>query len=115
MRHDLVEQLVNSYPFLKNQSIGVGDGWYHILDDLCKELLAFVPPEFKVTQVKTKFGGLRFYFKPFDIDEIDEPARKLIAKTESLSYETCEECGAPAMLDTTRFWAKTLCELHRNH
>ncbi len=126
MRPEQKEHLTKEYFFLKDISIGVGSGWFSILDDLCKELLTFVPAEFKVTQIKEKFGGLRFYYELKDHNHYDitysshisyedfrQKVNGLIAKAESLSYETCELCGDPASLDKSSFWMKSLCEFHK--
>jgi hypothetical protein len=59
-------------------------------------------------QVKEKFGGLRFYFGGGD-DFIDG----VVALAESMSYRTCEKCGAPGTSNTSG-WIQTLCEEHKN-
>ena len=42
----------------------------------------------EVTQVKEKFGGLRFY-----VDCNDDYIDGLISLAEGMSYNTCSECG----------------------
>ena len=59
------------------------------------------------TQVKEKFGGLRFYFSGGD-DYIDG----VVALAESMSYRTCEVCGAPGTSNSEGY-IQTLCETHR--
>lgn len=59
-------------------------------------------------QVKEKFGGLRFYYSGGD-NYIDG----VVAMAESLSYRTCEVCGAPGT-STEGGWIRTLCEEHKN-
>lgn len=126
MRSELKEQLAKEYFFLKDVSLGIGSGWFSLLNDLCQELLAFVPAEFKVTQIKEKFGGLRFYYELKDYNHYDitysshishenyrQKINILVAKAEALSYETCEVCGDPASLDRSSFWIKSLCEFHK--
>lgn len=58
-------------------------------------------------QVKEKFGGLRFYFSGGD-DWIDGA----VAMAESMSYRTCEVCGAPGT-SNSKGYIQTLCETHR--
>lgn len=58
-------------------------------------------------QVKEKFGGLRFYFSGGD-DFIDG----VVALAESMSYRTCEVCGAPGTSNSEGY-IQTLCETHR--
>ena len=59
---------------------------------------------FAVSQVKEKFGTLRFYCS--GTDKIDQ----YVTMAEQLSAMTCELCGAPGKLDTTESWYRTLCE-----
>jgi hypothetical protein len=57
-------------------------------------------------QVKEKFGGLRFYVN----GAIDEHYN-YISFAESMSYRTCEECGAPGKRYTDG-WHRVLCDVH---
>lgn len=57
-------------------------------------------------QVKEKFGGLRFYVHAATDKHYD-----YISFAESMSYRTCEECGAPGKRYTDG-WHRTLCEVH---
>jgi hypothetical protein len=75
--------------------------------DLRKEEMdkeaAKVPVAF---QVKEKFGGLRFY-----VNGATDKHWNYISFAESMSYRTCEECGAPGKLYTDG-WHRTLCDIH---
>lgn len=135
-------------------SLEVGDGWYPLIDQLCrslswpardlqnqinhiKEMLAqedksrwdewkhgyynaerLAEREAKLTQaleaipiasqIKEKFGGLRFYVNGAN----DEQWAK-IHFAESLSHRICEECGT--MKDAMTYqmgWHRTLCPTH---
>lgn len=44
------------------QSVDVRDAWLPIITKLNKDLLK-VDPDYRVFQVKEKFGGLRYYFE----------------------------------------------------
>lgn len=60
------------------------------------------------SQVKEKFGGLRFYVN----GSTDESYQK-ISFAESLSYRICEDCGA--MKDVQSYhigWVRSLCPEH---
>ena len=57
-------------------------------------------------QVKEKFGGLRFY-----VQAATDKHYNYISFAESMSYRTCEECGAPGKTYTDG-WHKTLCDIH---
>ena len=58
------------------------------------------------SQVKEKFGGLRFY-----VDRAIEKHYHYIHFAESMSYRTCEECGVPGKY-YTEGWHRTLCLKH---
>jgi hypothetical protein len=57
-------------------------------------------------QVKEKFGGLRFY-----VQAATDKHYQYISFAESMSYRTCEECGAPGKTYTDG-WHTTLCDIH---
>ena len=57
-------------------------------------------------QIKEKFGGLRFY-----VQAATDKHYSYISFAESMSYRTCEECGAPGKRYTGG-WHKTLCDIH---
>jgi hypothetical protein len=71
-------------------------------------------PNFRVahpraTQVKEKFGGLKFYMTPSPNKIFD-----LIEEAEAASFTICETCGEPGELDTSRYWVSTKCPKHIN-
>lgn len=99
----------------------IGDGWYQIIDSLCNQIQHHVDwkqeqqdkygrgdgcPQVIATQVKEKFGGLRFYYNGGD-DVVDG----MVRMAESWAAYTCEECGKPG---STRGggWIRTLCDEH---
>jgi len=69
-----------------------------IVPDACPQVVA--------SQVKEKFGTLRFYYNGGDevVDGIERMA-------ESMSAVTCEDCGAPGKCRTGG-WIRTLCDTH---
>ncbi len=93
-----------------------GDGWYNIIDSLCANIQNHIDWQTKqgktvsqvvATQVKEKFGTLRFYYNGGD-DVIDG----MVRMAESMSAVTCEECGAPGTTGG-QGWITTRCETHR--
>jgi len=93
-----------------------GDGWYDIIDSLCANIQNHIDWQEKMgneiaqvvaTQVKEKFGTLRFYY-----DGGDDYTSGLVSMAESWSAVACEECGAPGTQNDGG-WIKTLCETHR--
>ena len=80
-----------------------GPGWFDIIHDLSVTIEAVLDYyadkhkaaeiEMYATQIKEKYGTLRFYMSCKN-DEIC----KLIAEAESVSSQTCENCGAPGRM-----------------
>lgn len=73
----------------------IGQGWFHIVEELCNNIAGYlknlkedVRPDFKVVQVKEKFGGLRFY-----VDNADATIDGMIYMAESWASKSCELCG----------------------
>lgn len=98
--------------------MAVGKGWEPLVRQLLQHVENLLPErhEFKVEQVKEKFGGLRFYFSPGDIPkESCQEIEKLVDHAENLSFMTCEACGKPGAKDSGEVrlgWIKVLCEEH---
>ena len=92
-----------------------GDGWYNIIDAVCamiqnhernNKLNNEVMPPVIATQVKEKYGTLRFYYTGGD-DYING----VVAMAEYMSGVTCETCGAPGEIREDG-WIRTLCDEH---
>jgi hypothetical protein len=88
-----------------------GDGWFLIIWNLSEKLekLILDTPEderdgMQATQVKEKFGKLRFY-----IDTYSEEVQQHIKLAEKLSAITCEDCGAPGQMRKGG-WIRVLCD-----
>lgn len=87
----------------------VGAGWRPLIRGLDANLRE-LDPDYRIGQIKEKFGGLRYYVDAFtgDTDE----ANCLVGAAEELSFKICEDCGAPG---DTKAWngfcVKTLCPL----
>jgi len=62
-------------------------------------------PQLVATQVKSKFGGLRFYYVGGD-----EFAQGAISLAERFSRKVCERCGSPAQIKSNRGWLSVLCD-----
>lgn len=90
----------------------VGDGWLPLIKQLCIDItveLEKLPKEerikFQVSQVKEKFGSLRFYADAVFYGPIND----LISKAEKDSESICEICGAPGKIKSGG-WLKALCD-----
>ena len=135
MKEELDKKLCEKYPkIFKNRNGSMqetcmcwgfshGDGWYDIIDSLCASIQNHInnkryqfremsqedfDEEHQVVaaQVKEKFGGLRFY-----VDGGDDWVYGAISMAESISYRTCEVCGAPGKTRGTG-WVRTTCDEH---
>lgn len=116
MDKKLEKQLVEKYPKLykdyggniKETCMGWGfcceDGWYKLIDELSEKL---EPLDVVATQVKEKFGELRFYFK-CDNDNY-EKANEYIDDASNQSYKICEICGNLGQLRSIGYF-QTCCD-----
>ncbi|MGI8677454.1 MAG: hypothetical protein ACR2LX_01955 [Jatrophihabitans sp.] len=89
--------------------VDCAQGWWPIIADLDHQIAA-IAPDYKVHQIKEKFGGLRFYY---GLDEVGSDPRidDLIERAEKIAARTCELCGAPGRARGAG-WIKTLCDPH---
>lgn len=93
-------------PITQRGFFSVDNGWLGIIERLISDLIELGWDK-QVTQVKEKFGGLRFY-----INSGNEDIWKRISLAEQASYITCEKCGDLADLRTDIGWYLTLCDEH---
>lgn len=92
-------------------------GWSQLVrqlfDDIrqtCKKNNSLLP---KVLQVKSKFGGLRFYLEHDPIFEASVSGvmiKRLVTEAERRSHSICEITGAPGTLHKKSNWFATLSE-----
>ena len=93
-------------PIVDSGFFCVGNGWFGLIKTLINDLTDLGWNK-ETTQVKEKFGGLRFYINAGS-DEIHER----INQTEKESYKVCEKCGEDGELRTDIGWYFTLCDTH---
>jgi hypothetical protein len=62
-------------------------------------------PQIVATQVKSKFGSLRFYHTGGD-----GFTQGAISLAERFSRKVCERCGSPAQIKSTGGWLSVLCD-----
>lgn len=131
MREELDKELCEKYPdIFRDRHVSViespmgfgfdcGDGWFDLIDTLCKRMQNHIDWERKhpkphdekieqvvAAQVKEKFGGLRFYY-----DGGDDIIYGMVKMAEEMSYNICEECGNKGRLRTNG-WIRTRCDEH---
>ena len=95
--------------------IETGDGWYDILDHLCRKLTVIqqeLGVVIRADQVKEKFGTLRFYFTAETSHELwTDIIEDVVDKAEAQSATICEECGSWGRLGhKDRIWLGTRCD-----
>ena len=93
--------------------IECGEGWHNLILKLSEKLEALILqlPEVAragvyVTQVKEKYGTLRFYMST-ETDEMSDAIRFAEAESEV----TCEICGKPGRTEGES-WLSTVCPEH---
>ena len=125
MRQELDEKLCKDYPKIFANRFGdmtetamcwgfeCGDGWYPLINLLCREIQWHLDKnakeettQFVASQVKEKYGTLRFYG-----DGGDDKINNFIWFAEVMSGITCEKCGAPGK-HRGRGWFYTACDAH---
>ena len=126
------KRLKEKFPVMFAEPYGgicVDEGWWTIVEALCGQIDVYtkwrnntrndrlknnpnnlpIPEEVDpviVTQIKEKFGGLRFYYDGGD-DKIDG----MVRMAEEWADHTCEQCGNPGK-QRHGGWIKTLCDDH---
>ena len=102
----LVDKFVPSY----YKSVDVDEGWYQIVVD-CDNLLTEIDPDYQIAQIKQKFGGLRYYVQPSDVNngELYVKMNAVVLAYEKIASITCEATGKPGVLMKSKGgWVKTL-------
>lgn len=124
-KYDLfVQELENKYPKMFTKPYGgvaVGEGWWPIIQVLCSQIQHHIDwkneqkekysrgdgcAQVVVSQIKEKFGGLRFYY-----DGGDATVDGMVRMAESWAARTCETCGNPGK-SRSGGWIRTLCDTH---
>jgi hypothetical protein len=117
-------ELINAYPDLFHPLPGdppaaqgypgVGDGWRDLLQRACARIRAAVQADggsFKATQIKEKYGTLRFYWEGALSPKSDAKVEEIIDLAEARSASTCEVCGEMGQLYGPG-WLTTRCAEH---
>ena len=82
------------------------DGWLDLVMEIDARLAAG-NPDYRIAQVKEKFGGLRFYTCGLTSDE-----RLYVQEMETRSFGICQNCGTHANVGSVDAgWVATLCDV----
>jgi NMD protein affecting ribosome stability and mRNA decay len=89
---------------------GVGEGWEKIVEE-CDRLLAKNDPDYTISQIKEKFGGLRYYYdSKLEYGSIARSAMEsIVTDAEQKAAVTCEQCGESGKIHDGHHWLRTLC------
>lgn len=117
------EQLMHEHPRLfANGSADVGfpRGWLPLLKKTCIQLEELLNDQdidhfkdFRVQQIKEKYGELRFYYSfcpepTYEGINLVELVDSVIDQAETLSRTICQDCGGRGYLRKTG-WMRTTC------
>lgn len=94
------------------------DGWYWLIEHLCHSLQwdtdnnnrpgkkdgMYPYPQIVASQVKEKYGALRFYVEGATMEQYAK-----ISFAEALSADICETCGSTKNVGRTNGWIYTRC------
>lgn len=76
--------------------ISCDSGWWGLLESLHREFLE-VDPNYRLYQIKEKFGSLRVYFAPSS-PQFEERLSAIASRHERISQLTCEVTGKAGQL-----------------
>lgn len=143
MKLELEQQLVSMYPKMFSDYEGdpkdncmafgfeCGDGWFTLLEALCHSVQSqcdFMNRMFPqlclqgvVTQVKEKYGSLRFYLVVHYAENLEDHDMEKVRKTlsfvdgmvsmaEAMSERFCGECGSTFRLDRNQPFPHSICD-----
>lgn len=121
-----IEELINKYPKIFEDYEGNPDrvnwyglpkGWISVIDKLCGCMQSYIdnhvnytkdgkyrPQQVTCSQMKEKFGGLRFYTNGHD-----NVIEGMISMAEHMCYNTCDECASEEDLGVTSGWVSVKC------
>lgn len=102
-RYDFIKDRVGEKMYGNASGDTITQGEIDLRKQIMEEEASKVPV---AVQVKEKFGGLRFY-----VHAATDKHYNYISFAESMSYRTCEECGAPGKTYTDG-WHRTMCDIH---
>lgn len=110
------QEIIKDHPliFRSIKHLETEDGWNDFLYSVCDIIerhISHIDEKEQLdcfaVQIKSKFGGLRFY-----MSNHDPYISGVIDLAEKLSFKICEECGEPAKCQCINRWYVTVCDKH---
>lgn len=113
-RNRFSDETADDYDYSYTELDDMPDGWRKAFGaQLLKELKEILEKgnclnEYRICQIKEKFGGLRWYDNGI-LQSISDEYDRWLEKYENLSFETCIHCGEKAV-GFTRGWIMPYCQ-----
>jgi len=112
MKKELEDKLTKKFPFYTKYvnpfRFDCDDGWYPLLEELSEKIQKVIEEykieTFTVSQIKEKYGSLRYYHFGA-IDQIQD----IIDEYEIKSETICERCGNKGSIKNLDGWYKCVC------
>lgn len=110
-RNRFSDKIIDDWDYEWTELDSLALGWrksfgIQFMEDLRDDLLRTgYLEEFRITQIKEKYGELRFYVSAAHHSTYD-----IIHRYEKLSHKVCMICGNPAELKWVNGWADTICD-----
>lgn len=110
-RNRWTDKIPEDFDYSYTELDAMPDGWRKAFgEQLCEELReelvrADYLDKYRITQIKEKYGSLRWY----DLGCTKRMLREIIPKYERLSARTCIQCGKPATKISTG-WISPYCD-----
>lgn len=114
----LQARLSTNHPMLVVPCACCGNGWYGLINrmlDQIQDTLRNCPnSSIHISQIKEKYGTLRFYYSTSKVPEDAQSViDHIVREGEGASGYICEECGSTVNTATSGVWIRTLCEICR--
>ena len=121
-----LQELIQKYPKIfenyEGNPYGVNweapKAWIPVIDDMCGAIQEYIdtvvwykdgvesrPVQVKCTQMKEKWGGLRFYTRG-----ADDTVEGMISMAAHICRKMCESCGTRENLGVTDGWVSICCK-----
>lgn len=114
--YDDLLDILNHFADRSQATIDCNIGWFPLIAQLHRKL-KYLDIDYKIFQIKQKFGGLRYYYTPSDNPHYDLPLMSsimfdLVSIAENKSYVTCEVCSKQGSKSNKNYWIRTVCPQH---
>lgn len=113
--NDLLD-ILNRFEQPYQATLDINIGWFPLIAQLHRKL-KYLDIDYKIYQIKQKFGGLRYYFSPsdnphYDLEIMSAIMFDVVSLAESKSFTVCEICSKPGSRSSKNYWIRTVCSEH---